>query len=169
MHQELSDAYEAERQDWIKTGFNSGTGEKTPTIKRLLITGLSSSGEEPFSSFQFNSAVVVPDCEAVNIIHICVEILPIQYLFDIITEDMHMRTKVVIIMADSYKKFWKKLLNREKRIYSSLQVLILHSQRDQEEMRMFKLSHWLKYMCRWDARLVTLLKSSPRKIWEVDE
>ena len=34
-HEELSDAYEAERQDWIKNGFNGGTGEKTPKMKRL--------------------------------------------------------------------------------------------------------------------------------------
>lgn len=34
-HEELSDAYEAERQDWIKHGFNGGTGEKTPKMKRL--------------------------------------------------------------------------------------------------------------------------------------
>lgn len=36
-HEELSDAYEAERQDWIKNGFNDGTGEKTPKINRLNI------------------------------------------------------------------------------------------------------------------------------------
>lgn len=34
-HEELSDAYEAERQDWIKNGFNNGTGEKTAKMKRL--------------------------------------------------------------------------------------------------------------------------------------
>ena len=34
-HEELSDAYEAERQDWIKNGFNGGTGEKTPKMKCL--------------------------------------------------------------------------------------------------------------------------------------
>ena len=27
-YEELSDAYEVERQDWIKHGFNGGTGEK---------------------------------------------------------------------------------------------------------------------------------------------
>ena len=26
-HEELSEAYEEERQDWIKNGFNGGTGE----------------------------------------------------------------------------------------------------------------------------------------------
>lgn len=34
-HEELSDAYEAERQDWIKNEFNNGTGEKTAKMKRL--------------------------------------------------------------------------------------------------------------------------------------
>lgn len=34
-HEELSDAYESERQDWINNGFNNGTGEKTPQMKRL--------------------------------------------------------------------------------------------------------------------------------------
>ena len=34
-HEELSDAYEEERQQWIKDGFNGGTGEKTPKMKRL--------------------------------------------------------------------------------------------------------------------------------------
>lgn len=34
-HEELSDAYEEERQDWIKNGFNGGTGEKTPKMNRL--------------------------------------------------------------------------------------------------------------------------------------
>lgn len=27
-YEELSEAYEEERQDWIKNGFNGGTGEK---------------------------------------------------------------------------------------------------------------------------------------------
>lgn len=34
-HDELSDAYEFERQEWIKNGFNNGTGEKTPRMNRL--------------------------------------------------------------------------------------------------------------------------------------
>ncbi|RHV56169.1 hypothetical protein [Roseburia sp. OM04-10AA] len=34
-HEELSEAYEEERQDWIKNGFNGGTGEKTPKMNRL--------------------------------------------------------------------------------------------------------------------------------------
>lgn len=34
-HKELSDAYEAERQKWIKEGYNHGTGAKTPKMKRL--------------------------------------------------------------------------------------------------------------------------------------
>ena len=34
-HDELSDAYEEERQQWIKDGFNGGTGEKTAKMKRL--------------------------------------------------------------------------------------------------------------------------------------
>lgn len=29
-----SDAYENERQKWIKSGFNGGTGEKTPKMKK---------------------------------------------------------------------------------------------------------------------------------------
>lgn len=33
--EELSDAYEEERQDWIKNGFNGGTGENTPKMNRL--------------------------------------------------------------------------------------------------------------------------------------
>ena len=34
-HEELSDAYEEERQDWTKNGFNGGTGEKTSKMNRL--------------------------------------------------------------------------------------------------------------------------------------
>lgn len=34
-YEELSDAYEVERQDWIKHGFNGGTGEKTFKMNRL--------------------------------------------------------------------------------------------------------------------------------------
>ena len=34
-HEELSDAYEEERQQWIKDGICGGTGEKTPKMKRL--------------------------------------------------------------------------------------------------------------------------------------
>lgn len=34
-HDELSDAYEEERQQWMKDGFNGGTGEKTAKMKRL--------------------------------------------------------------------------------------------------------------------------------------
>lgn len=34
-HEELSDAYEAERQQWIRDGYNGGTGEKTAKMKRL--------------------------------------------------------------------------------------------------------------------------------------
>lgn len=34
-HKELSDAYEVERQNWIKNGFNGGTGKKTPIMERL--------------------------------------------------------------------------------------------------------------------------------------
>ena len=34
-HEELSDAYEDERQQWIKDGFNGGTGEKTAKMKRI--------------------------------------------------------------------------------------------------------------------------------------
>ena len=34
-HEELSDAYEEERQDWIKNGFNGGTGEKTSKMNFL--------------------------------------------------------------------------------------------------------------------------------------
>ena len=33
--EELSDAYEEEIQDWIKNGFDGGTGEKTPKMNRL--------------------------------------------------------------------------------------------------------------------------------------
>lgn len=36
-HEELSEAYEEERQDWIKNGFNGGTGEKTPKMNRLNV------------------------------------------------------------------------------------------------------------------------------------
>ena len=34
-HEELSVAYEEERQQWIKDGFCGGTGEKTSKMKRL--------------------------------------------------------------------------------------------------------------------------------------
>ena len=34
-HEELSAAYEQERQRWIKGGFNGGTGEKTAKMNRL--------------------------------------------------------------------------------------------------------------------------------------
>ncbi len=34
-HDELSDAYEFERQEWIKNGYNNGTGEKTSKMNRL--------------------------------------------------------------------------------------------------------------------------------------
>ena len=34
-HEELSEAYEEERQQWIKDGFNGGTGEKTDKMNRL--------------------------------------------------------------------------------------------------------------------------------------
>lgn len=34
-HDELSDAYEFERQEWIKNGYNNGTGEKTQKMNRL--------------------------------------------------------------------------------------------------------------------------------------
>ena len=34
-HDELSEAYELERQEWIKNGYNHGTGEKTLRMKRL--------------------------------------------------------------------------------------------------------------------------------------
>lgn len=34
-HDELSDAYEAERQQWIKDGYNNGTGEKTNKMNRI--------------------------------------------------------------------------------------------------------------------------------------
>lgn len=33
--EELFDAYEAERQKWIREGYCNGTGEKTPKMKRL--------------------------------------------------------------------------------------------------------------------------------------
>ena len=33
--EELSTAYEKKRQQWIKDGFNGGTGEKTLKMKRL--------------------------------------------------------------------------------------------------------------------------------------
>lgn len=33
--EELSDAYEDERQKWIREGYNKGTGEKTQKMKRL--------------------------------------------------------------------------------------------------------------------------------------
>ena len=32
---ELSEGYEKRRQQWIKYGFNGGTGEKTPEMKRI--------------------------------------------------------------------------------------------------------------------------------------
>lgn len=34
-HDELSEAYEFERQEWIKNGYNNGTGEKTQKMNRL--------------------------------------------------------------------------------------------------------------------------------------
>lgn len=34
-HKELSDAYEEERQQWIKDGFCDGTGRKTPKMNKL--------------------------------------------------------------------------------------------------------------------------------------
>lgn len=34
-HKELSDAYEEERQCWMKEGFGGGTGEKTYKMKRI--------------------------------------------------------------------------------------------------------------------------------------
>ena len=34
-HEELSDAYEEEIQQWIRDGYNGGTGEKTAKMKRL--------------------------------------------------------------------------------------------------------------------------------------
>lgn len=34
-HEELSNAYEFERQEWIKNGYNNGTGEKTKKMNRL--------------------------------------------------------------------------------------------------------------------------------------
>lgn len=34
-HDELSEAYEVERQQWVADGFNGGTGEKTDKMKRL--------------------------------------------------------------------------------------------------------------------------------------
>lgn len=34
-HEELSNAYEIERQDCIKNGFSGDTGEKTPKMNRL--------------------------------------------------------------------------------------------------------------------------------------
>ena len=34
-HDELSEAYEFERQEWIKNGYNNGTGEKAPRMNRL--------------------------------------------------------------------------------------------------------------------------------------
>lgn len=33
--EELSEAYEEERQKWIREGYNRGTGEKTVKMKRL--------------------------------------------------------------------------------------------------------------------------------------
>ena len=33
--EELSKAYEEERQKWIREGYNKGTGEKTAKMKRL--------------------------------------------------------------------------------------------------------------------------------------
>lgn len=34
-HKELSDAYEEERQQWMKEGFCGGTGRKTPKMNKL--------------------------------------------------------------------------------------------------------------------------------------
>lgn len=34
-HEELADAYEDRRQQWIKNGFNGGTGEKSVKMNRL--------------------------------------------------------------------------------------------------------------------------------------
>lgn len=34
-HEELSDAYEEERQKWIREGYNGETGEKTSKMNRL--------------------------------------------------------------------------------------------------------------------------------------
>ena len=34
-HEELSEAYEDERQQWIKSGYDGGTGERTVKMKRL--------------------------------------------------------------------------------------------------------------------------------------
>lgn len=34
-HEELSEAYEEERQKWIREGYNGGTGEKTAKMNRL--------------------------------------------------------------------------------------------------------------------------------------
>ncbi len=34
-YEELSEAYEKERQEWIKEGYNRETGEKTVKMKRL--------------------------------------------------------------------------------------------------------------------------------------
>ena len=33
--EELADAYEEERQQWIRDGFNGGSGEKSPKMKIL--------------------------------------------------------------------------------------------------------------------------------------
>lgn len=34
-HEELNDAYEVERQKWIKGGFNGGTGERSFEMERI--------------------------------------------------------------------------------------------------------------------------------------
>ena len=34
-HEEVSEAYEEERLDWIKNGFNNETGEKTDKMNKL--------------------------------------------------------------------------------------------------------------------------------------
>ena len=34
-HEELFEAYEEERQKWIREGYNGGTGEKTAKMNRL--------------------------------------------------------------------------------------------------------------------------------------
>ena len=34
-HEELSTAYEVERQQWIQDGFNGGTGKKTAKMNRI--------------------------------------------------------------------------------------------------------------------------------------
>lgn len=35
LHEELSTAYEVERQQWIQDGFNGGTSKKTPKMNRI--------------------------------------------------------------------------------------------------------------------------------------